>query len=370
MGYVGVTVALVWAPLTEAVAASLRVDFGWELRDAKGGRSGVEKGLDPAEVGVLLVESEPVDREVLERFPRVSLVGCVRGEPANVDLGEATRRGVVVVRSPGRNAESVADFVRGLMLSVVRHIAQTHPLVVSRELTEEQTAPPQRRDIVWRPADSAAPLPYRLYKGPELGTLVLGLLGCGKIGRRVAVKAVALGMCVLAHDPLVPSAELEATGVEPVGFDELFERSDVLSLHAPPQRGRPLVGERELALMKPSSYVINTARASVLDYGALVRALREGRLAGAGLDVFPDEPLSPHDPLLELPNVTLTPHIGGASTNVVEHHSAILLEGLRALAQGRLEAANVKNRDALSRWPFGIPPVLQGARLPSPGYDN
>ena len=122
--------------------------------------------------------------------------------------------------------------------------------------------------------------------------------------------------------------------------------------------------------MKPGSYLINTARASVLDYDALVRALQEGHLAGAGLDVFPDEPLTPDDALLDLPNVTLTPHIGGASSNVVEHQSEILLEGLRALAQGRVVAANVKNPDALARWPLGVPPALLGGRLVAQAYDN
>lgn len=358
------TRVLVRAPLTEEVLASLRADFGWELVDAGDGSLGSVDESVAASVGVLLVEAEPVDDRVFERFRSVSLIGSVRGEPANVDLVEATRRGVVVVRSPGRNAESVADLVLGLMLSVVRHIAEAHHLVVSRELTEERGAVPQGKDVVWRPFDPAGPLPYNIYKGPELVTLVLGLLGFGAVGRRVARKATALGMRVLAHDPFVGSAEVEAAGAEPVGAEDLFRRCDVLSLHAPPQQGRPLVGERELALMKRGSYVINTARASVLDYGALMSALREGRLAGAGLDVFPEEPLRPDDPLLELSNVTLTPHIGGASANVVEHHSEILLEGLRALAQGRVDAANVKNPDALSRWPQGIPPVFQGA-LPS-----
>jgi phosphoglycerate dehydrogenase-like enzyme len=325
-------------------------------------RSG--EGLDAAAVGALVVEAELVDREVLDRFPALSVVGCVRGNPVNVDVQEATRRGIIVLNSPARNAESVADLVLGLMLSVMRHIAHTHHLIVSRELTEERDEDRHRKDVVWRPSDPAAPVPYRLYKGPELATLTLGLLGFGAIGHRVGMKAVALGMRVLAHDPFVPEAELVAAGVRAVTFDELFRQSDVLSLHAPSQDGPPLVGERELALMKPTAYVINTARASILDYDALVGALRGGRLAGAGLDVFPDEPLSSRSPLLDLPNVTLTPHLGGASTNVVEHHSEILLGSLLALAQGHPEAAHVYNPDVLTCWPEGIPPALSGERRP------
>jgi D-3-phosphoglycerate dehydrogenase len=357
------TLALVSAPLTKVALASLEADFGWEVLASPGPSLLAGNGFDPAAVGVLVVEAERVDREVLERFQALSLVGCVRGEPANVDLDEATRRGVVVVRSPGRNAESVADLVLGLMLSVVRHIAEAHHLVVARQLTEDRVGPRQARDVIWRPSDPAAPVPYIVYKGPELATLVLGLLGFGATGRRVAVKAVALGMHVLSHDPFVATGEIEAAGAEAVSADELFERCDILSLHVPPQKGGPLVGERELGLMKPGSYLINTARASVLDYNALVRALRGGKLAGAGLDVFPDEPLSPSDPLLELANVTLTPHIGGASVNVVEHHSEILLAGLRALAAGRIEAANIRNPDALAHWPLGLLPAFSRTQL-------
>jgi len=359
------TLALLTTSLSPPALASLKVDFGWQVLSSPGPELLRGDGYDRAAVGALVVEAELVDREVLARFPALSVVGCVRGNPVNVDVQEATRRGVVVVSSPARNAESVADLVLGLMLSVLRHIAHTHHLVVSRELTEEREDDPNRKDVVWRPSDPSGPVPYRIYKGPELATLTLGLLGFGAIGRRVGTKGVALGMRVLVYDPFVPETELVAAGAEAVEFDELFRRSDVVSLHAPSQAGPPLVGERELALMKPTAYVINTARASVLDYGALVSALQGGRLAGAGLDVFPDEPLSSRSPLLDLPNVTLTPHIGGASTNVVEHHSEILLGSLFALAQGRPAAAQVKNPDVLTRWPDGIPPALAGGRLSS-----
>jgi D-3-phosphoglycerate dehydrogenase / 2-oxoglutarate reductase len=354
------TLALVTAPLTPNALVALEVEFGWQVLRSQGPALLKGNGFEPAAVGALLVESEPVDRQVLERFPELSVVGCVRGNPVNVDVEMATKLGIVVIGSPARNAESVADLVLGLMLSVLRHIAQLHHLVVSRELTEDREGVRRRKDVVWRPSDPAAPVPYSVYKGPELATLTLGVLGFGAIGRRVGVRGVALGMRVVAYDPFVPPADLAAAGVEAVGFDELFRRSDVLSLHAPPQEGPPIVGERELALMRPSAYVINTARASVVDYDALFRALREGKLAGAGLDVFPDEPLSSSDPFLDLPNVTLTPHIAGASTNVIEHHSEIILDGLRALARGHAEGADVRNPEALAHWPAGIPPALSG----------
>jgi phosphoglycerate dehydrogenase-like enzyme len=357
-----VTLALVTTALTPPALAAFEKDLGWQVMNSHGPELLNGEGFDPAAVGALVVESELIDSDVLDRFPTLSVIGCVRGSPVNVDAEEATRRGVVVLNAPARNADSVADLVLGLTLSVLRHIASTHHLIVSRALTEERAEDRHRKDVVWRPSDPAAPVPYRVYKGPELATLTLGLLGFGAIGRRVCSRAVALGMSVLAYDPFVPELDLATAGADAVAFDELFVRSDVLSLHAPPQQGQPLVGERELALMKPTAYVINTARASILDYPALARALNEGKLAGAGLDVFPDEPLSSSSPFLEMANVTLTPHIAGASSNVVEHHSEILLASLLALAQGHPEAAYIRNPEVLVRWADGIPPALSEGR--------
>ena len=289
------------------------------------------------------------------------LVACLRGTPVNVDLAEATARGIPVLRTPGRNAESVADHVLGLAYSCVRHIAHAHHLIVSRVLTEERESRPGRKDVIWRPSDPARPVPYVLFKGPELARLTLGILGFGAVGRRVAAKAIALGLRVLAHDPFVSDEDIAAAGVEPVAFERLLSEADLLSLHVPSQPGPPLIGGRELGLMKPTAYLINTARATVLDYDALAAALRDGRLAGAGLDVFPDEPLSSASPLLELPNVTLTPHIGGASTNVVEHQSELLLAGLRGLATRRDDAL-LANPDVLRHLPRGKPEALLAAR--------
>jgi D-3-phosphoglycerate dehydrogenase / 2-oxoglutarate reductase len=345
------TVAIVTAELTAAAERELAEAYGWSLRRG---------GLAPDTAAeVLVIEADPLDAAALDGFPALSLVACLRGNPVNVDLDAATARGIPVVHTPGRNAESVADLVLGLALSCLRHIAVTHHLIVSRALTEEREERRGRKDVIWRPADPAAPLPYAVFKGPELSRLTLGLLGFGAVARRVAAKATALQMRVLAHDPFVPGHRIAAAGVEPMPLDRLLGEADILSLHAPPQPGAPLIGEPELRRMKPSAYLINTARASVLDYDALASALRGSRLAGAGLDVFPDEPLSSSSPLLDLPNVTFTPHIGGASTNVVEHQSELLLDALRHLAEGNPAAAAVANPEVLARLPSPIPAALR-----------
>ena len=362
------THALVTASLTRAALRELEQSFGWVVTALPPGSGLVPHGarFDPSAVDVLVIETDLLDVEMLDRFPSLSLVACLRGNPLNVDLEHATARGIPVLHTPGRNAESVADLVLGLIYSCVRHISRAHHLIVSGALTEDREERRGGKDVIWRPRDAAGPVPYVLFKGPELSRLTLGLLGFGAIGRRVAAKAVALEMRVLAHDPLVLDEEIEEYRVDPVPVERLFAESDVLSLHAPAQSTLPLVGERELALMKPSAFVINTARASVLDYDALVCALREGRLSGAGLDVFPDEPISARSALLDLPNVTLTPHIGGASSNVVEHQSELFVSSLRALAAGSPGDAFVKNPDALKSLPGGIPAVLRESR-PAPG---
>lgn len=357
------TLAVVTASLTPAAERALEEAFGWTLSTLPRGSvlGSVDGNVDHERVSALVIETETLDARTLEVFPALSLVACLRGNPVNVDVDAATARGIPVVHTPGRNAESVADLVLGLMYSCVRYIARSHHLVVSRVLTEEREEVRGRKDVVWRPSDPSGPVPYLLFKGPELSRLTLGLLGFGAIGRRVASKACGIGMRVLAHDPFVADAEITDAGAEPVLFERLLRESDVLSLHAPSQPERPLVGARELELMKPTAYVINTARATVLDYDALVDALREGRLAGAGLDVYPDEPLSSASPLLELPNVTLTPHIGGASTNVVDHQSELLLQSLHALAAGNRDSATLRNPEALDRVPDGIPAALRHA---------
>lgn len=340
--------ALLTATLTPDALFELEHAFGWQITSLPRGTDLVAAAAEHPDAQVLVVEAERVDAAAIDAFPSLSLIACLRGNPVNVDVEHATARSIPVLHTPGRNAESVADMVLGLIYSCVRHVARTHHMILSGQLTEDREERANRKDVIWRPSDPDAIVPYSVFKGPELSRMTLGLLGFGAIGRRVATKALALEMRVLVHDPFVSAEAVAELGARPVEFDRMVSDCDVLSLHAPPQNGAPLVGARELALMKPTAYLINTARASVLDYGALLDALREGRLAGAGLDVFPDEPLSSRSPFLTLANVTLTPHIAGASANVVEHQSEILMHSLRALAEGDAAAAFVHNRAALN----------------------
>jgi D-3-phosphoglycerate dehydrogenase len=355
------THALLTASLRPEALLELERDFNWEITQLPSGTELRTAARDHANATVLVVEGECVDAPTIDAFPKLSLIACLRGSPVNVDIKHATARSIPVLHTPGRNAESAADLVLGLIYSCLRHVATAHHMIVSGVLTEDREERRGRQDVIWRPSEPGGIVPYTEFKGPELSRLTLGLLGFGAIGRRVAAKAIALEMRVLVHDPFVADEAVREAGASPVHFDRLFIESDVVSLHAPSQNGPPLVGARELGLMKETAYLINTARATVLDYNALVDALREGRLRGAGLDVFPDEPLSAQSPFLKLSNVTLTPHIAGASVNVVDHQSEILLYSLRALAAGDSAKAFVRNLAALERLPSGIPPAVAHA---------
>lgn len=334
------TKVLVTAALTDGALAAL-AELGYDaVADA---------GPD---VAGWILDGEPCGERELDAMPGLRFVACVRGGPVNVDIGAATRRGIPVLYAPGRNAESVADFVIGQIIALVRHIAHTHNLLRSGSLSEERkTRVRERADVVWRPSDPQALIPYHVFRGPELRTLTLGLLGLGRVGERVAAKALALEMRVIAHDPNVTETAGAISPVQLVARDELLARADVLSLHA---RGdRVLIGAPEILAMRPGAFLVNTARGAILDHDALVAALRDGRLGGAALDVFPDEPLTSGDPLLGLDNVVLTPHIAGASLNVIDHYSASIVHTLQVLhghGHGDVRGAAFANPETLAGW--------------------
>jgi D-3-phosphoglycerate dehydrogenase len=339
---------LLTAEITSSARATITDELGYTIID-RCGAARADAIRDGAEAGAIgwLLEADPCGENEIEALSSLQWIACARGGPVNVDVAAATRHGIPVLYAPGRNAAAVADFVVGQIVCLVRHIARTNLLMRAGALTEQrEVAVRDRKDVIWRPADPAAPIPYRVYRGRELSMLTLGLLGLGRIGERVAAHARALGMEVIAHDPYVVGPLDDVRLVE---LSELLATSDVLSLHA--RGSKALVGEYELRALRPGSYVINTARATILDYPALVGALRDGHLAGAALDVFPDEPLTPDDPLLSLDNVLLTPHIAGASSNVIDHYSRTIADALRVLQRGGdTSAVAIANREVLARW--------------------
>ncbi|GAA2071966.1 D-3-phosphoglycerate dehydrogenase SerA [Streptomyces albiaxialis] len=317
---------LVTAAFDGAVAKELERDFEVTVTSpSTSGRSlaeATEPGDALASADAVVCELDRLDAAALAAAPRLRFAVSCRAAPVNIDLDACTARGIPVATTPGRNADVTADLAFTLLLATLRNTSRAEAWMRAGNWTED--------DVF---------APYRLFRGRGLNGLTLGILGGGAVGRRVLARARAFGMHVLVYDPyLEPGAFGDEARV--VELDALLERSDVVSVHVPLAESTiGLIGAREIALMRPGSYLVNAGRAAVVEEGPLIRALRDGHLAGAGLDVFWTEPPRPDHPLFSLPNVTMTPHIGGASDDVIAVHSRMAAEALRAWAAGRRPAA-------------------------------
>jgi D-3-phosphoglycerate dehydrogenase len=275
---------------------------------------------------VLVVHGAPVTDEVLA-VPSLRLICCARGGPVNVDVDAASKRGLPVVTTPGKNADAVADQALAFMVMLARRFPKAQ-----RYLEEGNYA-----------GDSA--FEGSEFFGHDLRGMTLGLVGFGNVGQRVARRAVAFGMYVTVYDPYhEPNRD---DGVAQVAdLDALLEIADIVSLHA---RATPenesLFDARRFAAMRDGSYFVNTARESLVDEAALDDALASGKLAGAALDVVrPRRDSGPH-PLLRHENVVLTPHIGGATHETLLRGATMVAEEIARFAAGK-PLSNVINRAA------------------------
>ncbi|HUK80595.1 MAG TPA: NAD(P)-dependent oxidoreductase [Nitrososphaerales archaeon] len=245
---------------------------------------------------ILVVHGAPVTEEVLAAAKGLRLLCCARGGPVNIDVQAATRRGIPVVTAPGKNAVAVAELAIMLMVMLARNIKKASSHV-------------EKERIVSKDNYEGAQ-----FLGHELDGKTLGLVGYGRVGSRVAKRVLAFGMSVLVYDPFVPASTIEAPGIKVTDLDTLLASSDYVSLHARESKeNENLMGEKQFQLMKKGGYFINTARPSMVDEDALLRALESGKLAGAAMDVvrfLPDRPVSP---FIDLENVIVMPHIGGAT---------------------------------------------------------
>ncbi len=263
----------------------------------------------------LIVHGAPVTSEVLAAAP-LRLVACARGGPVNVDVAAATDRGIPVVNTPGKNAEAVAELTIAFALLLIRAIPRA-----SRHLTEGGGF-----------AESV--FEGREFFGREAPSLTMGLVGLGHVGREVAWRARALGFTVVGYDPQPAVAPLDA-GLVPLGA--LLERSDIVSLHARlTPDNRHMFSRDTFARMRHGSYFINTARESLVDETALYQALQEGILRGAALDVLERTPPSTRHRLLDMPNVFVTPHIGGATAETLDRGARRAVAAVADLLAGRV----------------------------------
>lgn len=256
--------------------------------------------------------TEPIDDEVLEAAGDCRLIANMAVGYNNIDVKAATRRGIGVTNTPGVLTEATADLTWALILGVARRVA----------LGDVETR--SGRFKGWGPL---------YFLGGDVTGRTLGLVGPGRIAEAVAERAVGFRMSLLYHGRRA-NPKLDALGARSVALDELLAQSDFVSLHTPlSPETRHMINDQALALMKPSAYLINTARGPVVDEAALVRALQTGRIAGAGLDVYEDEPrLAPG--LTECPNAVLLPHLGSATFATRAAMARMAAENIVALARG------------------------------------
>lgn len=269
-----------------------------------------------ADAEVLVTQLAPLSGGMLDRMPSLKLVAVSRGGPVNIDMAAARARGVRVVNTPGRNASAVAEFAIGAILAETRLIRSGH---------ESLRAGEWRGDL------------YRADRtGRELSEMTVGVVGYGQIGTRVVRLLKAFGCRILVADPYVQlSAGDRADGVEHVHLEDLLQQADVITVHArvtPETTG--FIGRHQFAAMKEGAIFINTARGPLVDYDALYDALAEGHLGGAMLETFAVEPVPPDWKLLQLPNVTLTPHIAGASVKTITIAAEAAAEEVRRHING------------------------------------
>ncbi|MYT34302.1 MULTISPECIES: 2-hydroxyacid dehydrogenase [unclassified Streptomyces] len=286
------------------------IQFGWphtpfgpvaEVTEASGTEDEMIQALQGIEICV--TEHGPLTERILANCPDLKLFCTSRGGPVNANLEAATRHGVAVCNAPGRNATATAEHTLTLLLAAARGVGDTHTAL---------------RSGTWRgdfyDYDNC---------GIEIDGTTIGLIGYGAIGSRVAKVLHAMGAHLLVHDPYVRPDTLAGLA-EQVTLDELLSRSRIVSLHArvtPETTG--MIGRAQIAAMPRGAVLVNCARGALLDYDAVCDALESGHLAGAGLDVFPQEPVPAGSRLLTAPGAVLTPHVAGGSQQVAHKAAAL-----------------------------------------------
>jgi D-3-phosphoglycerate dehydrogenase len=292
-----------------------------------------------ADADALIVRSAVyVDAALLEKAPKLRVIGRAGVGVDNIDVEAATRRGIVVMNTPGANAVAVAELTIGLMISLARHLSR---------------ADASTRAGKWE---------KKIFQGTELRGKELGILGLGRIGVEVARRAKALGMNISAHDPYVSPALARDLGIKLASLDDLYARADYLSLHlglTPQTHG--IINAESLAKMKKGVRIVNCARGELIDDKALCEALCSGQVAAAALDVFTQEPPK-GSPLLELPNVIATPHIGASTAEAQDAVGVQLAEQIREyLSHGVVQ--NAVNVTSLTEVEFRqLSPYIDLAR--------
>ena len=273
--------------------------------------------------GLLCLLTDKIDARVIEAGERLKVISNYAVGYDNIDVEAATKRGIYVTNTPGVLTETTADLAWAILMAIARRVVEADKYVRAGRWVH-----------AWGP---------KMMLGSDVHGKTLGIVGLGRIGSAVARRAKGFNMRVIYYD-VIRREDLEGElGLEYKPLEELLKEADYITLHVPLTKDTyHLIGERELNMMKPTAYLINTSRGAVVDQRALYRALKERRIAGAALDVFEKEPIDQDDPLLELDNVVLTPHIGSASVETRKKMAMMAAENLVSVLRG-VEPPNLVN---------------------------
>lgn len=279
------------------------------------------KGID----AILCLLSDKIDAEVISNMDKCKVISNYAVGFNNIDIDEATKRGIIVTNTPGVLTDATADLTWALILAVTRRVVEADKFLRKGKFKG------------WKPT---------LLLGTELAGKTLGIIGAGRIGTAVGLRAKGFKMKVLYFNINRNETLEEEVGAKKVSLETLLKNSDIITLHVPlTPKTKHLIGEKEINLMKKTAYLINTSRGEVVDEKALIKALKNGRIAGAGLDVFEQEPFVPKE-LIELDNVVLTPHIGSATLEARTKMAIVASENIVKVLSGKIPA-NVVNSEVL-----------------------
>ena len=285
---------------------------------------------------IFICEGDNVKKVVIEKVD-LKIIGSTRGDPNNIDIESATKKGIPVLFAPDRNTISVAELTIGLILALARKLHSVERILHSESEFEVN----EFEDYIKY---------YNLFKGFELQGKTVGIVGLGKIGFSVAKLLLPFRVKFLVYDPYVDKTRLTAINGESVELNTLLSKSDIITLHCPPtDETDDLIGEEQIKLMQSHTLFINTARASIVDEYALLEALKEKKISGAALDVFSIEPVDQDNEFLELDNVIVTPHIGGDTFDTNHRHSMLMVNGIKQILNNQIPD-NVKNPEVLKGY--------------------
>lgn len=280
---------------------------------------------------------DKVTKKVIENCKDLKLIVCTRANPVNIDIKTCKEQNISVAYTPGRNSDATAEFAVALLLGVARNVAFANLAIRDLSVvTHETTAPNiKKEDVTWGRVNGRHP--YSEFQGAQIRNKNVGIVGYGSIGKKVATIMAGFGATILIYDPYCSSVNIDAAGIRLVSFEELLKESDFISCHmkvTPETTG--MFNQEAFLKMKPTSYFINNSRGAIVVESHLAQALKNGDIAGAGLDVFDYEPLYAGHPFVngEVPNILVTPHISGASLDAITNGTIMLVDEIERFMRG------------------------------------